>query len=76
MLNNKFVMVYIVIDDLVFVVQQQELVQLVYYDQLIDLFNCYLFKDRFDLELKYVSCWGEKLVVLFIDFNGFKSVND
>ncbi len=75
-LNNKPATVYTVIDDSVSVAQQQELAQLAYHDQLTDLPNRHLFKDRLDLELKHASRRGEKLAVLFIDLNGFKSVND
>ena len=75
-LNNKPATVYTVIDDSVSVAQQQELAQLAYHDQLTDLPNRHLFKDRLDLELKHASRRGEKLAVLFIDLNGFKDVND
>lgn len=75
-LNNKPATVYTVIDDSVTVAQQQELTMLAYHDQLTNLPNRHLFKDRLDLELKHSHRRGEKMAVLFIDLNGFKEVND
>lgn len=75
-LNNKPAKVYTVIDDSAVVEQQKELTQLAYHDQLTNLPNRHLFKDRLDRELKHAIRRGEKLAVLFVDLNGFKEVND
>ena len=47
-----------------------------YYDSLTNLPNRLLFRDRLDQEVIYAKVHGEKMAVLFMDLDRFKSVND
>ncbi len=46
------------------------------YDQLTDLPNRGLFRERLELELRHSARTGLPLALLFIDLDGFKEVND
>ena len=46
------------------------------FDKLIDLPNRSLFHDRLDQNLKQAERYDRRFALLFIDLDGFKSVND
>ncbi len=46
------------------------------YDQLTDLANRSLFRERLELEMRHTNRTGLPLALLFIDLDGFKGVND
>lgn len=50
--------------------------RLAYFDALTGLPNRQLFLDRLDLALAHAQRYSEKLAVMFIDLDGFKTVND
>jgi len=56
--------------------QQMELFRSANYDQLTDLPNRSLFMDRLNQTLKQSKRYERKFALLFIDLDGFKSVND
>lgn len=55
---------------------EEKIEQLVYYDQLTDLPNRRLFRDRLEQDMKRVTRNGSSLALLFIDLDKFKEVND
>jgi diguanylate cyclase (GGDEF)-like protein len=55
---------------------QMELYHLANYDKLTNLPNRSLFLDRLDQSLKQSNRYKRKFALLFIDLDGFKSVND
>ncbi|MBW1813913.1 MAG: GGDEF domain-containing protein [Deltaproteobacteria bacterium] len=55
---------------------QSELVHLATFDQLTGLPNRFLFFDRLDQSLKQASRYKRQFALLFIDLDGFKTVND
>jgi diguanylate cyclase (GGDEF)-like protein len=54
---------------------EQQVAHLAHYDALTDLPNRALFRDQLEHELKQVQP-GQQLAVLYLDIDGFKSVND
>ena len=55
---------------------EEEIKYHAYYDSLTNLPNRILLRDRLDQEVTYAKVHGEKLAVLFMDLDRFKSVND
>ncbi|HEY8035588.1 MAG TPA: EAL domain-containing protein [Methylobacter sp.] len=53
-----------------------ELKQLAYYDVLTDLPNRFLFKDRFEHEIRLAQRNNARLALFFLDLDHFKNVND
>lgn len=55
---------------------EEEIKYHAYYDSLTNLPNRTLLRDRLDKEVTYAKVHGEKLAVLFMDLDRFKSIND
>jgi diguanylate cyclase (GGDEF)-like protein/PAS domain S-box-containing protein len=55
---------------------EQELKQLAYYDVLTSLPNRFLFKDRFEHEIRSAQRNNTRLALFFLDLDHFKNVND
>ena len=55
---------------------ERRIARLAYFDALTDLPNRQSFLDRVDLEIKRCSNGDRRLGVLFMDLDGFKSIND
>jgi diguanylate cyclase (GGDEF)-like protein/PAS domain S-box-containing protein len=55
---------------------EQELKQLAYYDVLTNLPNRFLFKDRFEHEIRSAQRNNTRLALFFLDLDHFKNVND
>jgi len=53
-----------------------EVKKLAYYDSVTSLPNRILFFDRLEKSIAYAKRYDQKLAVLFLDLDGFKSVND
>ena len=57
-------------------VNEERIARLAYYDSLTGLANRYLFEDRLTQAANAARRDGEWIAVMFIDLDGFKSVND
>ena len=55
---------------------EQRIARLAYFDSLTGLPNRQSFLERVDREIRRAAASGSKLAVLFMDLDGFKSVND
>lgn len=64
------------IDILEFKVIQECICYFVYYDMLINLFNCFSFNEKFGQVLVFCKCNDMQLVLMLIDFDCFKMIND
>ena len=57
-------------------ISEEKLLQMAHFDQLTGLANRTLFLDRLDQALAQAKRHKQGLVVLFLDLDGFKAVND
>lgn len=55
---------------------ESRIVKLAYFDSLTGLPNRQFFLERLEREIRRAGHHGEKLAILFLDLDGFKSIND
>jgi diguanylate cyclase (GGDEF)-like protein/PAS domain S-box-containing protein len=55
---------------------EQQIIQLAYYDSLTGLPNRLLFKNRLEQSLASAHRYGTKIVMMFLDLDRFKNIND
>lgn len=55
---------------------EEQILRQAYYDSLTDLPNRMLFRDRLEQEVHHAGRTGRMIVLLYIDLDGFKEVND
>ena len=55
---------------------EQQIIQLAYYDSLTGLPNRLLFKNRLEQSLASAQRYGTKIVMMFLDLDRFKNIND
>jgi diguanylate cyclase (GGDEF)-like protein/PAS domain S-box-containing protein len=58
------------------ILQEREAWRLAHTDQLTGLLNRQAFMEKISIEVSYCQMSGESLALLFLDFDGFKSIND
>jgi diguanylate cyclase (GGDEF)-like protein/PAS domain S-box-containing protein len=55
---------------------EQQIIQLAYYDSLTGLPNRLLFKNRLEQSMANAQRYGTKIVMIFLDLDHFKNIND
>jgi diguanylate cyclase (GGDEF)-like protein len=55
---------------------EQQIIQLAYYDSLTGLPNRLLFRNRLEQSIATAQRYGTKMVIMFLDLDRFKNIND